>query len=356
MNDFTPLIGIVTSRKLNGTIGGNGPLFLALQKKLISLNGISFVFTPEDVSEEYINGYTFFPEENQWRKARFPYPDLVYNRIPFRKSEKEENSQKLFSILKEKNIPFFNPCFIDKYELFQLLKKDSSIAQYLPETILVKNEKDLFHFLKKFKGIYLKPVQSSKGKGIFRIRMDSHSELLLEGINRHTRYPSFTHFWNEWNEELLLKTYIAQEEILSAEYEGTRFDFRILAHANQEEYILTGVGVRLSQKQDVTTHIPSGGRLIPYQQLQSNDHDEFFQTIVSKVGHAITAHIGYFGEFSIDAGLSQTGRYYIFEVNSKPMSFDEIEIEESKIENLCKLFLQLINQKKMHENLPYLEN
>lgn len=79
-----------------------------------------------------------------------------------------------------------------------------------------------------------------------------------------------------------MKTYIAQEEIHSAEYEGTRFDFRILAHANQEEYILTGVGVRLSQKQDVTTHIPSGGRLIPYRQFQSNDHDEFFRLLFQR--------------------------------------------------------------------------
>src|SRR3954464_10180274 len=94
-----PLIGIMTARKADGSIAGNGPLFIALQKKLISLDGISFVFTPEDADTELIKGYTFSPDKNQWIEGRFRYPNLVYNRIPFRSSEKNEQYQRFFSIL-----------------------------------------------------------------------------------------------------------------------------------------------------------------------------------------------------------------------------------------------------------------
>ncbi|MCM3725575.1 YheC/YheD family protein [Neobacillus cucumis] len=343
-NNGTPLIGILTASKSDGTIAGNGPLFIEIQKKLISLNGISFVFIPEEVETNYINGYSYSPEEKSWKKRSFPFPDLVYNRIPFRFSEKDEKSRWLFSYLQEKKIPFFNPCFIDKYELFQLLKKDSILRDYLPETILVQEQYELLDFLKKFRGIYLKPTQSSKGKGIVRLRLDGPSEIHLQGINKQEHYPSFAHFWENWAEELFKKQYLAQEEILSAEYEGKRFDFRILAHGHQDDYTLTGVGIRLSQDQEITTHIPSGGRLLPYHLLQSNEHDEFFQTIISNIGKSLSSQFGYFGEFTIDAGLSKTGRYYIYEVNSKPMSFDETDIEERKIENLCRLFLQLIDK------------
>lgn len=340
-HNLSPLIGIMTSQKADGTIAGNGPLFIELQKKLISLNGISFVFIPEDAAEEYIIGYTYSPEDNRWLKKRFPYPDLVYNRIPFRKSEQNEQSQNFFSILKERNIPFFNPCFIDKYELYQLLKNHDFLKQYLPQTILVDRKKKLFSFFNKYKEIYLKPRQSSKGKGIFRLRMRGSSRIELEGINRQDSYNSFHHFWDHWNKLLLEKNYLAQEEIKSAEYEGDRFDFRILAHANNDDYVLTGVGIRQSHEQAVTTHIPAGGRLLPYKLLQSDGHDQFFQTIVPHVGKALSEQFGYFGEFSIDAGVSKTGQYYLYEVNSKPMSFDETEIEEGKIEQLCHLFMQL---------------
>ncbi|WP_160724602.1 YheC/YheD family endospore coat-associated protein [Bacillus sp. USDA818B3_A] len=336
-----PLVGIVTSRKSDGTIAGNGPLFIAIQKKLISLNGISFVFIPEDVEDEVIYGYVYSPEHNCWKKDCFPFPDLVYNRIPFRSSEKDEISQRFFSLLKEKKIPFFNPCFINKYELYQLFKNDTILKNYIPETILVSEPEDLFGFLMKFRSIYLKPAQSSKGKGIFRLRLAGPSKLKLEGIKRQEYYQSFEQFWMEWNRDLLRKSYLAQEEIDSSEYDGSRFDFRILAHSHHEEYLLTGVGIRLSEQQDVTTHIPSGGKILPYELFQSKEQDELFQTIVSNAGKVLSSHYGFFGEFTIDAGLSKNGRYYIYEVNSKPMSFDEAAIDEKKIEHLCRLFLNL---------------
>ena len=145
----------------------------------------------------------------------------------------------------------------------------------------------------------------------------------------------------EWETILKEKNYLAQEEIKSRTYDGKRFDFRILAHAENDHYKVTGIGIRQSQKQEITTHIPSGGKLLPYQLLQTEDHDLFIQTIVEQIGQALSEQFGFFGEFSIDLGISQTGKYYIYEVNSKPMSFDENEIEERKIVHLCRLFLQL---------------
>ncbi len=337
------LIGIMTARKANGVIAGNGPFFIELQKKLISLGGISFVFIPDEIEIDFILGYIFSPETNCWKKERFRYPDLVYNRIPFRKIEKDEHTQGFFSTLKEKKIPYFNPCFIDKYELYQLMKKHALLQQYLPQTILIQDKKDLFSFLQRFSSIYLKPSQSSKGKGIVRLRLINSSEIFLEGVNKQESYQSFSHFWEDWNKELLERHYLAQEEIQSAVYNGNRFDFRILAHAEFDDYVLTGVGIRQSQNQTITTHIPSGGRLLPYELLQTPEHDNFIQTIVPQVGKALSDQFGFFGEFSIDAGVSQPGDYFIYEVNSKPMSFDEKDIEERRIEQLCSLFLQLIN-------------
>lgn len=336
-----PLVGIMAGRKLDGTIAGNGRLFMELQKKLISLGGISFVFTHEDAGTDFIDGYIFHPENNGWKKERFPYPNLVYNRIPFRKTEQQEECQRFFSKLKEKNIPFFNPCFIDKFELYQLLKGHRDLMHYMPDSMMVTGAEDLLLFLIRYKSIYLKPANSSKGKGIFRLRFDLDNKLEWQDKKTTRRFQTFENFWEEAQESLLTKNYLAQEEIESAEYEGFRFDFRILAHAAADGYEVTGIGIRQSQDQDITTHVPSGGRMLPYRQVQTASHDKFIHTIVSPIGTTLSEQFGYFGEFSIDAAVSTTGKYYIFEVNSKPMSFDEPEIEASKIEQLCQLFLRL---------------
>ncbi|MED3561878.1 YheC/YheD family protein [Bacillus xiapuensis] len=342
-NHLGPLIGIMTARKGNGAVTGNGPLFIELQKKLISHGGISFIFTSEGVKDDFIEGFMFLPAQEKWFKITVPYPDLVYNRIPFRKSEQDGKSQRFFQTLKEKNIPFFNPCFIDKYELYSLFKNHSILKQYLPETILAYHEKDLYSFLYKHKNIYLKPAQSAKGKGIYRLKLNEDNEIFLQGVIKTELFPTFQMFWEKWEMELTAKEYLAQEEIESAQFEGKRFDFRILVHAEQDDYEVTGIGIRGSYQQELTTHIPLGGRLLPYLLVQTDEHDDFIQTIAKNAGKVLSGELGFFGEFSIDACVSQSGHYYLFEVNSKPMSFDETEIEERKIERLCSLFFQKAN-------------
>ncbi|MDR7001289.1 YheC/YheD family protein [Neobacillus niacini] len=342
-NHLGPLIGIMTARKRNGAVTGNGPLFIELQKKLISHGGISFIFTSEGVYHDSIEGYTFLPSQEKWIKITAPYPNLVYNRIPFRKSEQAERSQRFFQILKDRKIPFFNPCFIDKYELYYLFKNHPILQKYLPKTILAAHKEDLFSFLQKHGTIYLKPAQSAKGKGIYRLKQIENNKICLQGLNKNENFPTFHSFWEHWEKELTMKNYLAQEEIDSAQFEGNRFDFRILVHAEQNDYQVTGIGIRQSYHQDLTTHVPLGGRLLPYGLLQTNEHDDFIQTIVKHAGRVLSDELGFFGEFSIDACVSHSGNYYLYEVNSKPMSFDETEIEDKKINQLCSLFYQIAN-------------
>lgn len=341
-----PVIGILTARNKNGFITGNAPLFIAIQKKLISLKGISFVFTLEGVNEDSVDGYKYCPEKNRWERIMAPLPDVVYNRIPFRITEQSSKYQLFLTTLKEKNIPFFNPCFVDKFELYSLFKDHNVLQYFLPKTILANQKQVLSAFLTAQKNIYLKPAHAARGTGIFRLEIDQQKFIHLEGIKQKETYTSFHHFWLEWETELVEKNYLAQEEIQSSQYHGKRFDFRILAHADHPNYTVTGVGIRQSQDQDITTHIPKGGRLLPYHLIQSEEHDQFIRQIVNPIGKVLSKRFGFFGEFSIDAGIDQSGQYYIYEVNSKPMSFDEKEIEERRIAQLCKLFFQLGSRNK----------
>jgi hypothetical protein len=343
-----PFIGIITARKEDGTIAGNSALFIKLQKKLLLHGGISYIFTPDDVHKDYINGYMYFPDVKQWKKIKAPYPDLVYNRIPFRKVEQEEPYETFFSILELNNIPFFNPCFLHKYELYTILENNHKLKNFLPKTMLVTDQQSLYTFLTFHSSVYLKPSHSAKGKGIFRLAYrDPH--LSLEGLKRKETYPEFADFWREWEMELLSKQYLVQEEINSRLYKGQKYDFRILAHAQKDHYIVTGVGVRQAEQQDITTHIPNGGKLLPYDLFHTEELDRFINMAVNLIGDTLTREYGFFGEFSIDAGVSIDGDYFIYEVNSKPMSFDETEIEEKKIEQLCALFFELTHFSPAHE-------
>jgi glutathione synthase/RimK-type ligase-like ATP-grasp enzyme len=341
--DKKPLIGILTIQKIDGALAGNGSLFIKIQQELLRKGGISVVFTPKGLSKEIPTGYLYWPEKQKWLKVQSPLPHVVYNRIPSREAEQTPEFLDVLAKISKLDIPYFNPHFLDKLLLYSCLERSIQLKKYLPDTILIKTKEMLYSFLTEKKQLYLKPSLASQGKGIYKIRFTKNQQLHLVGFDRDIIYDTMDEFWLVWSNRLLSQRYIAQQEIISSKINGQRFDFRILAHAksHKQEYHVTGVGVRQSKNHDITTHLAQGGTIIPYESIQTVEHDHFIEEVVQTCGKVLTEEFGFFGEFSIDATQSEEGNYYIFEINSKPMSFDELFIERKRMDHLIQLFFQL---------------
>lgn len=209
----------------------------------------------------------------------------------------------------------------------------------MPESLAVKSMIQLAAFLDQHEGIYLKPASSSKGIGIFRLRLRK-GQIEFESHSHRHIYPGIKEFWKVKSRQLLKHEYIAQKEIMPAALDGKRFDFRVHVHDSPNGYEVTGIGIRQSQKQDLTTHLPNGGVMLPYIKVKDDRHDQFFDWAAKEIGQLLTEELGYFGEFSLDAGITEKGNYVIYEVNAKPMSFDEPQIEKKRISALADLFLR----------------
>jgi len=339
-----PLIGIMIARNRHHKLIGNGELFKRLQKQLqLQAGGIIVIFPPESLQTDQLTGYIYCSTRNKWLKAITPLPDIVYNRVPFRKTEKQEAFQSAVSFFKEKGIPFFNSSFINKWELYQLFSDHPLLKEHLPKTIRLGEKTDFANFFLTYNNIYLKPVEGFKGKNIYRIRLEKDDSISVSTIEETAYFSSIDEVWKQYQQEWSKKKYLIQEEIDGALYNGNRFDFRLLVTFEENRYVLTGVGVRQSNQQDVTTHIPSGGKLVAYQEVQQEKHDLFFEKMVNHCGSILTKKYGFIGEFSIDACIDKNDHYYLFEINAKPMLFDEKEIEEKRCQQLIKLFYTLTN-------------
>ena len=344
-----PLIGILAGRREDGAVIGNGLLFKELQKEIVKNGGLSVVFTPQDLKKNAIEGYIFSPKDNRWFSALCPLPHLVFNRIPFRKLEKTQAFFEAFHYFQDKKVPFFNEGFLDKFDIYQLLAADPLLQPFIPETIPVVEQNILYEFLQKHSQTYLKPVHGAKGKGIYKLILEEPGTIRLDGIDENFTFTGFHSFWQEWENIFTEKEYIVQKSIAPALYKGNRFDFRILVHYSKNGYLVTGAGIRQAKKQEITTHLPNGGRLLPYELLQTDAHDQFFKMIAERIGQILLKEKGFFGEFSIDAGLSSSGEYVIYEINSKPMRFDEEEIEKKRLQNLTSLFFDMTGFKRLSQ-------
>ncbi|MGM0846360.1 MAG: YheC/YheD family protein [Bacillota bacterium] len=340
-NICSPVIGILTAKE-EGSYQGNFPLFQKLQKAIQSKGGLSFVFSLSDMGNEKIDGLCFHEEKNMWVPCTFPLPNFIYNRIPSPAVEKTDAFSNFFQWAKDRNINFFNPHFFNKWEVYQSLFQSDSVKPHLPETKLLQNPLELQRYLSEKKKIYIKPVLSSKGKGIRLIELCEDGQILCKSTKKIEKFIHFDRLILKYPDWFESDAFIYQEAIQCQKMNGHRFDLRVLVHNTGSDFGITGIGLRVSERQEVTTHVPQGGRILPFQQIESKKLVKRIEAIAEGCGNQLQATFGLIGEFSMDLGIREDNdELIVFEINAKPMRFDEGDIEEKRLQSLADAFFLL---------------
>ncbi|MBM7659953.1 hypothetical protein JOC85_000720 [Bacillus mesophilus] len=341
-HSIKPLVGILAGEHQTKSFSGNEKAFQRIQLALQKQGGLAYVFTPKGWHSDRVHAAIYDFKNNKWIHAYFPHPNVVYNRIPFRRQETKRSFQNIREACDIRNIPFFNDSFLQKSEIFEWLSKNEHLVSYLPVTKNLTNLDSFYSMMKQFKKVYLKPSSGKKGKGIIVVEQINKNEWKVETVKDSFSNIETTELIENWISPKIVDHYIIQQGIQPLKWNGTRFDYRVLVHRkNKKEFIISGIGVRQSQKQEITTHLPAGGKIIPFRSLPFQEDEIAIHSIVNEIGNTINSQSRTFGEFSIDMGKSVTGELYIFEINAKPMVFDEDDIRAQGLENLTRYFRYL---------------
>lgn len=334
-----PLIGILAGDCALNSFTGNEAAFKRIQLALQKTGGLSFVFTPSSFSLDKIFGFRFDFRNDCWRSDWFPLPSVVYNRIPFRKMEQTESFQHLKDFLQDRSIPFFNDSFFHKHEVFTTLFTNEKLVPFLPVTHDLKTIDTFYKMVHQFQDVYLKPCKGKKGKGIVVVKKNAGDSWSVETIKYKTIGLTEEKLITEWINPLLEKEYIVQQYISPLIWRESRFDYRVLVHQKDEEYyVISGIGVRQSGTQQVTTHVPAGGKILTFSELPFKEDEQVLAFLANEIGKTLQRQYKQIGEFSMDVGKADNGDLYLFEVNSKPMVFDEVEIRRIGLKHLIELF------------------
>jgi glutathione synthase/RimK-type ligase-like ATP-grasp enzyme len=338
-NKIGPLIGILTNSK-GTTFAGNRKTFQRIQSALQEKGGILFIFSPDNIKNGRIYGYYLYSKMNQWNRALFPYPDVVYNRIPSRKNEETLEVRKLIEQFQQLNIPFFNSRFFNKWETYQWLGEDDFLRQHLPKTEILNAQNDLDDALFRGNEIYLKPADGRKGDGIFTLSPGTDGKILFRSNKRVVQYDDLSQLWANLNEFTANKRYIIQQKVDLDQYDDRPYDFRLLIQKIFGEWSLTGLGARLAKRDGITTHVPKGGELLELEHIKPPPDTAFLTELSKKTAFTLERQCPSLSEFSLDVGRDQNGHYWIFEANAKPMKFDEEEIEKKRMARLIDIFYE----------------
>ncbi len=339
-----PVLGILTAGR--GRVPGNREMFRFVQEACQTAGLISYVFTPEYVNWErgVVMGYRY--QQGRWRASQFPLPNVVYNRVPNRKLESNEQVRLAKRRLRARGIPYYNASYLNKYDLYRVLQSDPVVREHLPWTRLVRSRADIESGLRQFGSIYLKPRHAFAGKGIFRVSLQGNGwsfRYRQKGTNREVRGTSRLELWQLLDHQMAGRSYIVQQAISLARYKGRAFDVRLLAQKNGSgQWQMSGMGIRVAGKGSITTHVPNGGYIATAEEVLPvvfGADAESVRDNASRLAMLIAPKVelgykGLFGEMSMDIGLDIQGHPWFFEANAKPMRFDERRIRRAGLKTL----------------------
>jgi hypothetical protein len=359
-----PTLAILTVKDSNRVFRGNLDNFLDLIQTGERLGVDVYVVTTKDfnLADSEIYGYRFDAQTKKWSRELVPAPNVVYNRIPYRKMEmKPEVQQTIQACNRSTSIELFNPSFFNKWTLFGWLNSSKESRPYMPDTQQLSSTKDLTQLLRKHAVLYLKPVKGKAGKGIMRIERittkNNQSQYRLSRQDNkkmvYSYHSSTDDLWNEWDRHRGSHDYIVQQGIALTRYNKRAYDLRALIQKTSKGvWSVSGIGARVAGRASITTHVPRGGSIDePLKLLTHAFGVKEAKNILKRVRAAaitlatqIEISSGHqLGEMSMDIGVDTAGQIWFFEANSKPMKFDEPKIRQKSLERIIRYSLYLTN-------------
>jgi len=340
-----PFIGVLTTRKKNSSpffTGKKGRLY----KELI-VNGrekgcVIFYFFPEGLNQkrQVIKGYTLI--KGKWQERIFPYPDIIYNRIRFRKIENTDSVRHILNYFESNPSTYlFNTRFLDKWEVYQAITQYQVGKKFIPATDLY-NADSLNKFIAAYSEVFVKPRNGSLGIGIVKIAANKNGSVKF-GLAKNSNGDWFNcSSIDALYERLKLlgikpNRYLVQKAVNLATYKSRVFDLRTQVQKNgQGKWVLTGAAIRVAGKNRFVTHIPNGGFAASYEKVIENVFTDLqlknrlqtqLEEIYTSIPIILEKELGInLGVLSMDIGIDVNGDMWILEVNSKPSSFDEKDI------------------------------
>ena len=345
---FGPIVGILTERFILQDHKKGKPIreaFNCYAEAGSIIGGLIYIFSLNkiDLDNKRIMGYVPLMNKSmiiKWQEQWVPIPDVIHNRIKI--SPSSSSYKKIDGISKlVPNITVINRTTkVYKWRIQKILEKDARAKKYLPKTLLFKGINTLTKMLQEFPFIYLKPVGRSLGLGIVKVTKVGSDEYTAKYRSRGKSCSLSGHLTEILPKLKTLmgkRTYIVQEGIPLATYNGNIFDLRVSMQKDETgTWSLSRWKVRVAAPNSIVTNISAGGTGAHINQIM----DSVFKEEATEISYDIKSaclticrsienKISGIGDIGLDIGITEGGKIYIIEAN-----FRELRLNGGNAEDL----------------------
>jgi hypothetical protein len=363
-----PLVGIFTAGFTpdpQNPIGERSKFFSKLLSVSKSVGALPFVFGEQHINWEQGSIDGLFYHDGKWKSVDIPFPNVIYDRLPNRRSEGNPKLIKVKNRLqKDYLIPWYNPGFFNKLDIFERLHQESSAVTFLPETHPFTSFSMIEAMLSKYGHVYVKPKNGSLGFGVHQIIFDKFKNHYYcrfqdkKGINRLWKFSSLEKLFQHVFSSQSLDKMIVQQGIHLLRIDTRSVDFRI--HTNKDElgnWHVTAIAAKIAGPGSVTTHLRSGGDIKTLMEIfpmeECDSYTEKLSSAALILSKALDQHMeGIIGEIGFDLGIDRNGEVWLFEANSKPgrsiFSHPELKDFDWLTRKLSLAFAVFLTEQSLH--------
>lgn len=284
--------------------------------------------------QAYVKG-----ENNKYMKQSVPIPKVIHNRALFN-SKRDHN--KVQQLMDNGIIVFNKKNRYRKILVHEILLKNNELHEHLPMT-LIADENNILQMLENYDSLIIKPNNSSLGLGVMLISKED-DEYKWTFRNRATKkYESLT-FGNQLPQNLLdilrKRTFLVQQRIPLASYQGNPFDLRVSVQKNQTgHWQVTGIVGKVANGGNYVTNVARGGKVYPLDVLlegKNLNKDQVYKAIEKfslQAAEQLSSELSGLADLGMDIGITEEGFPMFIECNARDL---RITFRNAKMESTWK--------------------
>lgn len=212
--------------------------------------------------------------------------------------------------------------FINKWEMYKFLSQEEIKPGLLPFTVLYEKEADLVPMLRRYHCIYVKPISTWGGEGIFRIQLQDCPDSFV--LSSQGEEPKVFFDEQELIREMALrmekKNYIIQQSAPIRQSNDRPMDIRVhMQKGSDGTWHYAGDLVRIGGENAIVSNVKiSNGRVHPTNEILKEETQEIRQKLeeVSFKICRLLDQIYDYDEVGIDFGVDHEQNPWIIEVNT----------------------------------------
>ncbi len=335
-----PYVGVLTAPQRKSSIpsrsfGRDTEYLRELCAAGKGLGLIAFVLPYDAVNFRARRVFGRVPEPRRggkWHIREFPFPDVLFNRIPSRAHERSPQARRVLNYaLQQRSVHLFNQGFMDKWSVYAELSRHPDVRHMVPTTARFQGRVMLKSWLRRFGSVYLKPSSGSLGQGIIVVEQTPQGVVCWFRNRRQRpvseRASNVDRIYGRIRQLIAGRRYLIQPDLRLLDIDGSPFDVRLLMQRNiSGRWLRTKMFARIARRGEYASNISRGGSGVPLDEVLARVRPKQAARVlreVRKVGEVVARAVEStsqcpVGELGIDIGIDRRLNLWLIEVNGKP--------------------------------------